>query len=140
MQQQLDTEALVHIKKVHNQIAELFSLTEQLAEAIDRDDQVTMRMLISMRDEPLYKIQELEAIFNDRLGEWPHEDATAARKILQGGMPEGQQEQELADALALNRRMLVKLVELDRRISQKLGGEKSFYATQEQKDETPVSL
>lgn len=133
MEQEIYTEALVYTKRFYNHITELFSLTEQLAEAVDRDDQVSMRMLISMREEPIYKMRELEAIFHDQLNEWPAQDAAEIRRILEGGTATTKKEERLANALAANRRFLLKFVELDQRISRKLCGEKSFYASKEQK-------
>lgn len=134
MEQQFYTEVLVYAKKCYHQITELISLTEQLAEAVDRDDQVSVRMLISMREEPIYKLRETEALFHDTLLEWPAEEAAAARRILEGGAPETAQEQAMTDAIAANRRGLVRLIELDQRNSRKLAGEKSFYASQKPKE------
>ena len=52
-QQLLD--AQVQEKRRYALLSELFDLTKQLAEAVDRDDEIATRMLLSMREEPLEK-------------------------------------------------------------------------------------
>ena len=55
------------------------------------------------------------------------EDAARLRALLQGGAPAGPAEQPLAEQIATNRRLLEKVVEQDRRLSQRLGGKASYY-------------
>ena len=46
-------DALVQMKRIGNLLNEVEDLTQQLAQAIDRNDQVSTSMLIGMRAEPL---------------------------------------------------------------------------------------
>lgn len=50
-------DALVQMKRTGNLLNELWDLTQQLGQAIDRNDQVSAQMLIAMREEPLGKLQ-----------------------------------------------------------------------------------
>ena len=45
-------DAHVQLKRIYAALNEALDLTRQLADAVDRDDQVSVRMLISMRQEP----------------------------------------------------------------------------------------
>ena len=49
-------DAHVQLKRVYTALNEALDLTKQLAEAVDRDDQVTLRMLVAMRQEPIERI------------------------------------------------------------------------------------
>ena len=90
MQQNDLMDLLMLEKKIYNSLNEVQDLTRQLAEALDRQDQVSV-------------------------------------PLLQGGAPAGPAEQPLAEQIATNRRLLEKVVEQDRRLSQRLGGKASYY-------------
>ena len=47
-------------RKKYNQLSEVMDLSRQLGEAMDRNDQVSLRMLISMRQEPILQLEELK--------------------------------------------------------------------------------
>ena len=53
-------DAQVQEKRRYALLSELFDLTKQLAEAVDRDDEIATRMLLSMREEPLEKMRQVE--------------------------------------------------------------------------------
>ena len=48
-------------------------------------------------------------------------------ELLNGAAAVGKEEERLAEQVALNGRLLKQIVELDRILNQKLGGEKSLY-------------
>ena len=45
-------DAHVQLKRIYAALNEALDLTRQLAEAVDRDDQITVQMLVSRRQEP----------------------------------------------------------------------------------------
>ncbi|MEI3361551.1 MAG: hypothetical protein V8R75_02680 [Oscillospiraceae bacterium] len=57
MQQNDLMDLLMLEKKIYNSLNEVQDLTRQLAEALDRQDQVSVRMLLTMRQEPIDVIQ-----------------------------------------------------------------------------------
>ena len=119
MQQNDLMDLLMLEKKIYNSLNEVQDLTQQLTEALDRQDQVSVRMLLEMRQEPIDIIEETQSRLLER--------QIALGALLQGGAPARQAEQPLADQIAANRRLLGKVVEQDRRLSQRLGGKSSFY-------------
>lgn len=48
-------DAHVQLKRIYTALNEALDLTRQLADAVDRDDQVATQMLIAMRQEPTDK-------------------------------------------------------------------------------------
>ena len=47
-------------KKKYNYLVEIQDLTRQLAESLDRNDQVSTRMLVAMRQDPIRQLTEVE--------------------------------------------------------------------------------
>ena len=47
-------------RKKYNCLLEVEDVTRQLAEALDRNDQVAARILITMRQDPLLQLEEAE--------------------------------------------------------------------------------
>ena len=45
-------DAHVQAKRIYNLLNEVMDVSRQMAEAVDRDDQVAIQMLVSMREEP----------------------------------------------------------------------------------------
>ena len=101
-------DAQVQEKRRYALLSELFDLTRQLAEAVDRSDEVTIQMLLSMREEPLAQMRQVE-------------------ELLSGAPARRQEENALSEQVGANRRLLGQLVELDKRINKKVTREKSVY-------------
>lgn len=125
-------DALVQMKRIGNLLNEVEDLTRQLAESIDRNDQVSMSMLIGMRDEPLQKLQAADRAVREQLESLGDPDAAAALSaMLNGGAPAeaGDRIQVmLCEQVAANRRRLAHIMEVDRVLNQRLGREKSAYS------------
>lgn len=120
-------DALVQMKRTGNLLNELEDLTRQLGQAIDRNDQVSMQMLVAMREEPLGKLQAADQAVREQL-EALHgtEEATALAAMLNGGPPAqpGERTQQmLCEQVAANRRRLNQIIELDKVLNQRLGRE-----------------
>ncbi len=106
---------------------EALSDTEQLAQALDRNDQVSVQMWLSMRADPIQQAQEIQAVIENHLLQMPEDDAIRANELLSGAAAADSQESVLTTQVAQNQRVLERIQELDRRISLRLGGQKSFY-------------
>lgn len=120
-------DALVQMKRTGNLLNELEDLTRQLGQAIDRNDQVSMQMLVAMREEPLGKLQAADQAVREQL-EALHggDEATALAAMLNGGPPAqpGERTQQmLCEQVAANRRRLNQIIELDKVLNQRLGRE-----------------
>ena len=120
-------DALVQMKRTGNLLNELEDLTRQLGQAIDRNDQVSMQMLVAMREEPLGKLQAADQAVREQL-EALHdtEEAADLAALLNGGPPPqpGERAQQmLCEQVAANRRRLSQIIELDKVLNQRLGRE-----------------
>ena len=115
-------ERLLYVK-----LAEFEDLTRQLAEAIDRRDEISVQMLLNMRAEPANQLQEADRQLRSRLLELPEEDDIRAREILEGGEQHGSEEAALCGQVKQNQRLLQRCREMDKQVSIRMGGNKSFY-------------
>ena len=114
------------------QIAELteaHDLTRQLSEALDRKDQVSVDMLLGMRETPIRAMLEVDAGIKDYLAALPEEEAARCTALLEGEEPETDAERDFCEIVDRFLDGLEKLIEEDKRISLRLGGNRSFYRT-----------
>ena len=120
-------DAQVQEKRRYALLSELFDLTKQLAEAVDRDDEIATRMLLSMREEPLEKMRQVEENLTRQRASLSEEDGRRLEELLSGAQARQAEENALSDQVGTNRRLLSQLVELDKRVNKKVTGEKSIY-------------
>ena len=106
---------------------EASDLTKQLAEAIDRKDQVSVQMVLAMRDGPVRAMRDLEDGIEAFLPTLPDEDARRCDELLHGAAAETPEEEPLAALVARFQSRLKSVVELDEKLSVRIGGKKSFY-------------
>lgn len=124
-------DALVQMKRTGNLLNELWDLTQQLGESIDRNDQVSTQMIIAMREEPLGKLQAADQALREQLEALPEpEDVQQLAAMLNGGQPADpaqRTQQMLCEQVASNKRRLAQIMERDKMLNQRLGREKSVY-------------
>lgn len=124
-------DALVQMKRTGNLLNELWDLTQQLGQAIDRSDQVSIQMLLAMREEPLGKLQAADQALREQLEALPsREDAAVLAAMLNGGPPADPDQRAhamLCEQVGSNNRRLDQVRELDRMLNQRLGRENSAY-------------
>ncbi len=124
-------DALVQMKRTGNLLNELWDLTQQLGQSIDRNDQVSTQMLIAMREEPLGKLQAADQALREQLEALADkEEADMLADMLNGGAPADPAQRShsmLCEQVASNHRRLKQVMELDKALNQRLGREKSAY-------------
>ena len=120
-------DALVQMKRTGNLLNEVEDLTKQMGQSIDRNDQVSLQMLITMREEPLGKLQAADQAIRDQLELLPDKlEAAQLASMLNGGPPadpDARTQQQLCEQVASNHRRLKQILELDRLLDQRLGRE-----------------
>lgn len=114
-------------RKKYNYLTETLDLTRQLAEALDRNDQVSVRMLIAMRQDPIRQLQEVENSFQSRRRSLAEEDQERVGNLLSGEEPQGSEERVFLEQVQKTRRLLKRVLELDRTVSLRMAGENSYY-------------
>ena len=114
-------------RKKYNDLTEVLDLTRQLGENMDRGDQVAVRMIIAMRQDPLLHLEETNRTAKERRGSLPEEDQERVRALLDGAEPRTGEERIFLEQAGKTRRILERVVDLDRRISLRMAGTNSFY-------------
>lgn len=122
-------EILVLTRRVGNLFNEIIDITAQLADAIDRRDEVSVGLIINMRSEPIERLSIADRALRERLAELEEEDSLRIRAILNGEENQAVEplEKILAEQAAMNIRTHRRLVELDKVLSRKLAQDKSIY-------------
>ena len=98
-----------------------------MAEAVDRDDQVTVQMLLAMREEPIRELTNAREALKQQIAASAPEDAKRLRAILNGEATEAAEERVLVNQVAANQRLLEQVQQLDKILNQKISREKSIY-------------
>ena len=114
-------------RKKYNFLMELEDLTRQLAEALDRNDQVSAKMLVAMRQDPLLQLEEVDRGEKHREAALPEEDQERVRILRRDGQARYDGEDVFLEQVGKTRRLLERVVDLDRRISLRMAGDHSFY-------------
>lgn len=120
-------ELFLKTRHLYVKLAEFEDLTKQLAQALNRRDEVSVQMLLNMRAEPAHQLQEIDQGLRRRLLELPEDQAIRAKEILEGGKEASPEEATLCAQVAQNRRLLERCQEMDKRISLSMDGKRSFY-------------
>lgn len=121
--------AHVQLKKMQNLLNEVQDLSQQLAEATDRGDEVTVHMLLAMRREPINGLTEANKLLATLQSNLPAREAQRLEELLNGSAALVPEEKGFAEQVAANRRQLERILALDQRINQKLSGKDSVYGS-----------
>lgn len=124
------TEILMLARRTGNQLNETMEISRQLADAVDRRDEISMKMIIAMRSETIGKLTDTDRALRElvsQLGD--NEEGVRIRAILNGDVQQAATEQEklLAEQAAMNIRAHRKVMELDEVLNRKIAREKSIY-------------
>ena len=114
-------------RKKYNYLAEVQDLTRQLAESLDRNDQVSARMLVAMRQDPIRQAVEVDRGAKTRLAALGDEAWERVQELRGGGTPQDDGEKIFLEQAGKTHRLLEQVVDLDRRVSVRMAGEQSFY-------------
>lgn len=114
-------------RKKYNYLSEVLDLTQQLVDSLERNDQVSARMVLAMRQEPVLHLGEMDQACQARLQDLAQEDRERAAALLKGAQPQSKEEQTFLEQASMTRRLLERVVDLDRRVSLRIAGENSFY-------------
>lgn len=120
-------DAHVQLKRMYAALNEALDLTRQLADAVDRDDRISIQMLTSMRQEPTDKLAGAHHALEQQRKALPQGDADRLDALLRGAEAETEAEAPLVEQVGINQRTLRQLVDLDRIVNRKIAREKSVY-------------
>ena len=114
-------------RKKYNCLSEVMDLSRQMGEALDRNDDVSMRILVAMRQDPLLQLEELKQAIAAKMERLSPEDRERAAELGQGAAPQGEEETTYHSQAGAARRLLERTIEMDERLNRRLAGGESFY-------------
>ena len=120
-------DAQVQTKRIYHLLSEVMDISEQLAEALDRDDRVTVQMLVDMRAEPIRKLQVVRQALREQVAGLDGAAGERMSALLRGESASDSEEAPLEAQVASNQRLLKRVLELDERLNRRLTGDKSIY-------------
>lgn len=121
----LDTH--IQLRRMYNLLGEVYDLSLQLAEALDRNDSISAQMILSMRGEPIRQLENTREAIKLQLEEVSADDRERLRALLNGSPASEVGEQAFAEQVAANGRLLKQVQELDRGLSMKVARNDSVY-------------
>lgn len=118
-------------RKMYTSLTEVADLTDQLSQSVDRRDQVSVQMFLSMRQEEINQLTSCKAILQRQCAELPPEDGALLRQMLTGQVsqpPTSPAGQALLQQVERNRALLERIFRADQAVSRRLGGPTSYYS------------
>lgn len=107
---------LVQLKKRYSLLIQIDDLTQQMSDALNRDDEVSFQMLLSMRQEPILYLKESDKILLNLKSELPQNIVKRWQELENNAEPIDQEETLFKQQINQNRRLLERLVPFDNRI------------------------
>ena len=115
-------------RKKYNLLSETLDLSQQLGEALDRSDDVSVRLLVSMRQDPILRLEEIKAAIGAKRDSMPPEEWERVNDLNGGAQPRDEDETVYLNQVGSVRRILERVLELDQRLNRRMAGNDSFYA------------
>ena len=121
-------EILVLLKRMGTLLVEVDDLSRQMADATDRQDEISMQMVLAMRSEPIDRLTIADTALREHLGSLG-EEGQHVRKLLGGDVDAAQNgtEKMIAEQAASNLRMYKKILDMDKVLNRKVAQDKSIY-------------
>lgn len=116
--------------KKYNCLNEVYDLTCQLGECFDRNDSVAVRMVMRMRRDPILKLGELKEIWDEKFGTLSQEGVeylTDLADLAKGQKFTLEAEKAYYKKAISTKKLNEKVIELDKRLNQRITGDKSVY-------------
>ena len=115
-------------RKMYNTLNEVMELTQEMSEAVRRQDGVSVRLFLKMRREPIQQLGKYRALLEQQCVDLPQPEGEALRHLLSGESTGGTEEtQPLEHQVKLNQSLLQRIIQADRAVSEKINPKKSFY-------------
>ena len=116
-------------RAMYRALSELEELTQELAQAADRGDKVSVQMFLAMRRDPLEQMARHQAALRRQYTALPAPDTQLLRALLEAPAPPAVSGAEtLVRQATRNRTLLTRIIAADRTLNQKVAGRSSFYA------------
>ena len=111
---------LTQLRRRYTALSETLELTVQLGEALDRGDRTSFGLLLTMRQETILRLQDSDQAMHTLCASLSNDIQQKWQALLDGGLPNDEEEQLLARQIAQNRQLLDRLLPLNQQIEQGL--------------------
>ncbi len=119
-------DALVQAKRMAGLLNEVLDYSQQLGDALNRNDEVSMRLVLSMREEPIAKLKVADRALRRQRDAMPEgEEKERFISLLNGKPSSDPQENMLATRMEANQKLLERVVEIEKVLNRKIAREKS---------------
>ena len=121
--------ALAVEKRMNLALNETLDLTQELLDSLGRQDEVSVRLNLSLRQEPIDQLLACQESLKRQAAGLPPPERELLRGLLNGEpvKSESAASRELAGLVARNQSLWERVVQADRSVSRRLGGRQSFY-------------
>ena len=121
---------LIYLQKRYNGFNEIKNVTKQLQDALQYDDVVTIRMLISMRQEEMDRIDRIDQEYQVV---WSNLTEGQRNGLEKGEFSSFSPEnfpllEKIKEIEQKNRNLLMNLIAQDKIVNRKLAGDKTYYS------------
>lgn len=123
--QELDA-ALAAERAMYRALSEVQDITRELLDAVDRQDQVSVRLFLSMRQEQINQLRDQKELLKKQCGGLPKEEGDLLRQILSGKKPAGVEGEALSLQVERNRSAVRADASGGQGSEQAAGGERVF--------------
>lgn len=124
--------------KICTRLNAVMSLTQELSEAVEREDQVSVRMILATRRKAVFELQEGYTQRDLRRYVLSSQERNRLDALLrEEEEPFSEEETRLLRISGTNRRLLGKLTDLDRQVNTRLCKGKSVYLKQRGEQRAP---
>ncbi len=120
--------ALSLLKKTSSELREVDELTREILDCLKLNDNVTLRMLLSMRREHINNLVQYEQAVNKMCDIMDKNDSSDFKNILTAKSCNIQVASELFLQAKKNRLLLDSVIAADKVLSQRFTNDKSFYS------------
>lgn len=121
-------EAVIPIQRtMYTTMSEVYELTGEMLDAVKRQDRVSVRMYLKMRQEPILKLCNLREQLEHHCSLLPPASSQELRDILSGKSSEQDELAPLCKLVAQNQHLSQRTIQADQQLNQMLAGKKSFY-------------
>lgn len=117
-------------RRKYNLLSETMGLSRQIGEAMDRGDDVSLRMLLSMRQEPILGLGEVKNAVRSKREALSSQELERLSDLESGAQPQEGEERTYCDEFGRARRLLEQVLELDRKLNRRLTGKDSCYTAE----------
>lgn len=114
-------------RTMYTTMSEVYELTNEMLDAVKRQDRVSVRMYLKMRQDPISKLCNLREKLELYCTTLSPEPAQELRDILSGKVSAQDELAPLCKLVAQNQHLLNRTIQADQQLNQMLAGKKSFY-------------